>query len=143
MDYPLEAKETISALEALRAQYKIAITNDNPGDQIEEIKNQIMAHRGYLVKWINAYGKQHSTSTAEVESRKSKAYKELIGDDSVTKSGRIDHIRYMFKAEDAELDLLKVLVDNMKRWDRLYQDMVINIQSSLSNIRTERRVEGI
>lgn len=143
MDYPAEVKETIKALEVTRQRYQLAIQKDHPGDEIEDIKNEIVAHRSFLVKWINAFDKQYATSLADTEKRKSKLYKELVNNPEVTKSGRIDHVRYTFKKEDGELDQLKILTNNMKRWDRYYQDLVINIQSSLSSIRTEKRVEGL
>ena len=144
MDYPDKVKQVINNLNECGARYAQASLTDNPGDAFEDIKNDIMSNRASLITWINAYNKTYAEHKASTEKSKSKEYKRLLSDTSeVTKSNRIEHIRYTFKGEDAEQEQLKALVDNMKRWDKYYQDVVINIQSSLSNIRTERRVEGI
>ena len=142
MKYPGEVTETVKALDTLRRQYQTAIQKDHPGDEIEDIKNRIVSYRGYLVKWVNATDKLYAERRRDIETRKTELYNSLFESTEVNKSSRIEHVRYTFKGEDAELDELKALVDAMKRWDKYYQDLVINIQSTLSSIRVEKRVEG-
>lgn len=139
MEYPKEYNETQDRLAKLHAEYMEAIKLDHPQNTLEELNLRISGEIYFIRKWASKYSRLHGQETVKVQHAKSEAYKALPETNpEIPKSSRVEHIRYMFKEDEARLTELDSMIKSMNAWYSYWEGLRIAIQSQIKSTNTER-----
>lgn len=142
MDYPKEYIDTQERLAAIHAEYMEAIKLDHPQNILEDLNLRISGEIYFIRKWASKYSRIYGQETVKVQAAKSAAYKQLPETNpEIPKSSRTEHVRYMFKEDEAKLSELDALIKAMNAWYQYWEGLRIAIQSQIKSTNTERILE--